>query len=148
MLDTVEPFFNQGHQGSFLTGHLIRVISCRQPHVTPVPGINREALAEAAKAQLDWMRQGQALFYKVRQVMLRQRQHLLAHDELSMCSARLSLRGTASAGAMRAQLFLDPPEVRPHTLTTSQNSAFAVLPQLCQKGTRISCCGLELPSAC
>lgn len=128
----------------------MKVISCRQPHVTPVPGINREALAEAAKAQLDWMRQGQALFYKVRQVMLRQRQHLLAHDELSMCSARLSLRGTASAGAMRAQLFLDPPEVRSHHLRASQDGCMCVRNLLyhCHTGTRSSCCCFELPCAC
>ena len=75
----------------------------------------RRELAKGSEDQLKWIDSSQALFYKVRAVMLQQRQYLLSYDELSMCSARLALHGSgANKNAMRANLYMHASEVRSH----------------------------------
>jgi hypothetical protein len=56
----------------------------------------REVLVEHASKQLDWLKECQALFYKARQLTLKQRHHLYAHDELAMCTMRIQLHDDAS----------------------------------------------------
>jgi hypothetical protein len=98
--------------------HVLRQGACSRHHgdsapLVALPRAQRQAMIGSATKCLEWVASGQATFYKVRQLMARQRQHLLAHDELSMCSARFSLHGEHTCtNAMRAQLFLHTVEVR------------------------------------
>ena len=79
-----------------------------------MPAGERQRLAEAAAKEVEWVKQSQELFLKVRAVMARQAQHTLAHDELSMCCARHALHGDGggSSNAMRAGLYLHRAEAR------------------------------------
>jgi hypothetical protein len=80
-----------------------------------IPGISeveRELMLECAKNQLKWLRDSQALFLKVRALVISQKHHLYKYDELEMCIARLALYEDGNYTPMRDQLFLNKAEVR------------------------------------
>lgn len=68
-------------------------------------------MLECAKNHLKWLRDSQALFLKVRQLVISQKNHLYKYDELEMCIARLSLYEEGNYTPMRDQLFLNKAEV-------------------------------------
>lgn len=90
---------------------------CRRPatdvvHAVDTGPAERAAMLQLAQAQQSTLAASRALFLKARQAILRQRAHLYKYDELSMCTARLKLRGTDNYSPLREQLYLHKYEVR------------------------------------
>lgn len=97
----------------------------------------RAELLQLAQAQLNALGAGRGLFLKARQAIVRQRAHLYAHDELAMCTARLTLHGRGDYSPMREQLYLHKAEVRPRQavpwqLPPPRPATPAMVPGVCE----------------
>jgi hypothetical protein len=76
----------------------------------------RDLMLACAQHHLKWITVSQALFLKVRQLVVKQKHHLYKYDELAMCVARLTVVGDGAGqvqtiSPMREQLYLQAVEV-------------------------------------